>query len=148
MNGSILTLEPINRPLGYQPVNLIHKNIEQPLVKLCGRGPSFVPTPTSIDWKGLQLDWIDFKKKVRWRTCFYTPDKALDGPEFAIDPLEPPYQKSVKEPPLANVPVIEVFLSRVEKDLFANSPADRGTKKHVYLPYRGAIFHFGFILFL
>ena len=24
-------------------------------------------------------------------------------------------------------------------DLFRNSPADRVTKKHVYLPYRGAI---------
>ena len=80
-----------------------------------------MPTPTSIDWNGLQLSWIDFKKKVRWRTWFYTPEKALDGPEFAIDPLEPPYQKSVKEPPLANVPAIEVFLSRVEKDLFAKS---------------------------
>jgi hypothetical protein len=40
-----------------------------------------------------------------------------------FDPLEPPYQKSVKEPPLVNVPAIEVFLSRVEKDLFAKSTA-------------------------
>ena len=63
-NSSTLTSEPINRPHGYQPINLTDKNIEQSLVQLCGRGPSFVPTPTSIDWNGLQLSWIDFKKKL------------------------------------------------------------------------------------
>lgn len=32
--------------------------------------------------------------------------------------MEPPYEKSTKEPPPAKVPAIEVFLQRVERDLF------------------------------
>ena len=40
----------------------------------------------------------------------------------------------------------QIFSHFVILDI-AYSPADRGTKKHVYLPYRGAT-HFGFTLFL
>ena len=47
-NSSTLTSEPINRPHGYKPVNLTDKNIEQSLVQLFGRGPSFVPTPLAL----------------------------------------------------------------------------------------------------
>jgi hypothetical protein len=40
------------------------------------------------------------------------------GRSLEVNPLEPPREKSTKEPPYAKVPAIEVFLNRVEKDLF------------------------------
>ena len=50
----------------HEPVNLTNQIVEQPLVELCSRGPSFVPTPTSIDSNGLQQSWQAFKRKIRW----------------------------------------------------------------------------------
>lgn len=102
----------------HQPINLTDKVIDVALINLCSRGPSFVPTPVNVDWNDLQQGWLDFKRKIRWRAYFY--EKDLPHREQGEPNLKPPYQKSVREPPSANIPAIEVFLSRVEKDIFHN----------------------------
>ena len=99
-----------------EPINLSDQSIDDALVSLCSKGPSFVPTPKSIDWNDLQESWLHFKRKVRWRSFFQgreiTPHQSVENPIAA------PYEKSTKEPPMSNVPAIEVFLNSVEKDLF------------------------------
>ena len=99
----------------YQPINLTEVPINPALAELCKRGPSFVPTPVSVDWNDLQQNWLQFTKKVRWRAFFHSHDKPVTRDENI---LNPPRLKSTKDPPLAVVPAIEVFLDRVEKDLF------------------------------
>lgn len=98
-----------------EPINLTDQEVDKGLVKLCSRGPSFVPMPTNVDWNDLQQSWQDFKRKVRWRAFFYLSKSTPKRCEYK--PLEAPYQKSSKEPPKAN-PAIEVYLNSVEKDLF------------------------------
>ena len=99
----------------YEPVNLTDQLIEQPLVQLCSRGPSFVPTPTSIDWNDLQQSWQVFKRKVRWRTFFHVSGDMSVSPN--VNPLEPRVKNRPKNHH-AKIPAIEVFLNRIEKDLF------------------------------
>jgi hypothetical protein len=78
---------------------LTDQTIEQALVSICSKGPSFVPTPTSVDWNAVQKSWLDFKRKVRWRSFFHGREvTSTCGDE---NPLEAPYKKSVKEPPLS-----------------------------------------------
>jgi hypothetical protein len=52
----------IEKTSKYEPVNLTDQTMEQALVSLCSRGPSFVPTPTNVDWNDLQRSWLDFKR--------------------------------------------------------------------------------------
>ena len=54
----------------YMPINLADRPIDEALLNLCSKGPSFVPTPTAIDWNDLQETWLQFKRKVRWRSFF------------------------------------------------------------------------------
>lgn len=56
---------------------------------------------------------------MRWRALFYFPVESSNT--FVQSPLDAPYQKSKKDPPLASVPVIEVYLNRVESDLFTKT---------------------------
>ena len=64
VNNKNKTLESLEEQQKHKPVNLTNQIVEQPLVELCSRGPSFVPTPTSIDWNSLQQSWQAFKRKV------------------------------------------------------------------------------------
>ena len=100
----------------YEPINLTDQPIDEALASLSSKGLSFVPTPSSIDWSDLQESWLHFKRKVRWRSFFQGRDIAFDHSEE--NPVAAPYVKSTKEPPMSNVPAIEVFLNNVEKDLF------------------------------
>ena len=97
-----------------KPVNLTDNFVDQNLVNLCSYGPMFVPTPSRIDWNEIQQAWLMFKQKIRWRALFYS--KEPTGRE--VNNLDPPFQKSKKDPPVASIPAIEVFLNRVENDLF------------------------------
>ena len=99
-----------------EPINLSNQRIDDALVSLCSKGPSFVPTPKSIDWSDLQESWLHFKRKVRWRSFFQA--REITPYQNEENPVAAPYGKSTKEPPMSNVPAIEVFLSSVEKDLF------------------------------
>ena len=53
---------------------------------------------------------------MRWRAHFHS-DEEKDEERFNYC-LSAPRLKSTKEPPSSNVPALEVFLNRVEKDLF------------------------------
>ena len=97
------------------PVNHANRLIDETLVNLCSKGPSFVPTPLSIDWNDLQESWLKFKQKVRWRSFFFRREVINEGEGNVLAALR---VKSGKEPPMSNVPAIEVFLSNVEKELF------------------------------
>ena len=66
VNNNNKTVESPEEQQKHEPVNLTNQIVEQPLVELCSRGPSFVPTPTSIDSNGLQQSWQAFKRKIRW----------------------------------------------------------------------------------
>ena len=81
---------------------------------LYSRGPSFVPTPV-VDCNDLQENWLDFKRKIRWQTFYHGSDRVVR--ESPKSDLQPPHQKTVKEPPTSNILAIEVFLNKVEKDL-------------------------------
>ena len=97
-----------------KPINLTDAPVNKNLVKLCSYGPTFVPIPTRIDWNEIQQAWLAFKKKIRWRAFFHSKQPITR--EF--NNLDPPFQKSTKDPPTASIPTIEVFLDRVENDLF------------------------------
>jgi hypothetical protein len=60
VNNNNKTVESPEEQQKHEPVNLTNQIVEQPLVELCSRGPSFVPTPTSIDWNSLQQGWQAF----------------------------------------------------------------------------------------
>ena len=49
-------------------------------------------------------------------SVFYSSKDTTVGQE--VGALEHPGGKSIKEPPCAGIPAIEVFLNRVEKELF------------------------------
>ena len=51
----------------HKPIKLTEVVIDDALVKLCSRGPSFVPTQITLDWNDVQQGGLDFKRKVRWR---------------------------------------------------------------------------------
>ena len=53
-----------------------------------------VPTPTNLDWNDVQQSWLEFKRKVRWRTHFYSDNIVRKEREIGL--LDAPYQKSVK----------------------------------------------------
>ena len=102
--------------MSLEPVNLTDQHIDSALVRLCSKGPSFVPTPTNIDWNDLQKNWLYFKRKVRWKSFYQGHNKTPRQSE--VNPVAAPHVKSTKEPPPSTIPAIEVFLSSVEKDLF------------------------------
>ena len=113
-NGCEKAFKLVEETSKYDPIILIGHEIEQALVSLCSKGPSFVPTPTNVDWNEIQKSWLDFKRKLRWRSFFYGRETASN---FGLE-VEAPYKKLTKETPLSKVPAIEVFLNSVEKDLF------------------------------
>ena len=101
-----------------EPINLTETVIDKALKDLCG--PSFVPTPVNVNWNDKQQGWLDFKRKVRWRTFFSLQlDKQPDRAVWTD--LDAPYKKSAQDPPAARIPAIETFLNRVEHDLFTKT---------------------------
>ena len=97
-----------------KPINLTDAPVDKYLIKLCSYGPTFDPIPTRIDWNEIQQAWLAFKKKIRWRAFFHSKQPT----RREVNNLDPPFQKSIKDPPTASIPAIEVFLDRVENDLF------------------------------
>ena len=94
-------------------INLTDSPVDKSLVSLCSYGPTFVPTPSRVDWNEIQQSWLAFKKKIRWRALFHSKQLRREA-----DKLDPPFRKSTTDPPTASTPAIEVFLNKIEKDLF------------------------------
>ncbi len=97
-----------------KPNNLTDFSFNQNFIQLCSYGPTFVPMPSRIDWNEMQQAWLAFKKKIRWQALFHSKQPS----RREVNNLDLPFQKSTKDPPMASIPAIEVFLNRVEKDLF------------------------------
>ena len=94
-----------NKVIESEPVNLTSKVVNESLLKLCSREPSFVPTPNSIDWNDLQLAWLNFKWNVRWRAFFGRGNlQKKISQDYEISQTEPPKIRSKREPPIARIP--------------------------------------------
>ena len=82
---------------------------------LCQKGPSFVPTPKSVNWTQLQLDFDKFRNMIR-REIFFsnnnTPATTTHGP---------PKPSSQWSAPKSNIPDVEMFLKYVERDIFSDT---------------------------
>ena len=85
---------------------------------LCAKGPSFVPTPTSVNWSQLQEDFDKFSNLIR-REIFF----AKNPPTATILKSDdgPPHQPSSWQAPKTNIQDAEAFLKCVERDLFADT---------------------------
>ena len=47
----------------YEPINLTKSNCELSggQMSLCSKGPTFIPTPNTFDWRQLQIDLVSLK---------------------------------------------------------------------------------------
>ena len=73
---------------------------------LCAKGPSFVPTPTSVNWPQLQEDFDKFANLIR-REVFF----AKNPPTATISNSDdgPPHQPSNWQAPKTNIQDAEAF---------------------------------------
>ena len=114
----------------YEPINLTKSNCElsEGLISLCSKGPSFVPTPNTFDWRQLQIDFDKFKNTLR-KISFSSINEAGSSTNknttlpLTID--NPPRKQSLWIPPKSNSNEIETFISLVEKDLFQDTSRKR-----------------------
>ena len=72
-NSNKVIAEGIEMP-NYEPINLTKNNCElsDGLIPLCSKGPSFIPTPNTFDWRQLQIDFDKFKNALRKISFFST----------------------------------------------------------------------------
>ena len=108
----------------YDPINLDAKKRELPtgLTELCSRGPSFIPVPTSYDWLQLQKDFDRFRNSIRTKVFF---SKQQPNPAPETTEIRPPKKKSRWKPPKCSIPEVEVYLNKVERDLFSHTKRKR-----------------------
>ena len=85
---------------------------------LCAKGPSFVPTPTSVNWTQLQEDFDKFSNLIR-REIFFAKNPQATTATTAED--GPPRQPSSWQAPKTNIQDAESFLKCVERDIFADT---------------------------
>ena len=74
---------------------------------LCAKGPSFVPTPTTVNWTQLQLDFDNFANLIRREIYFAKNPHVTTTPKPADGP---PRQPSSWRAPKSNVQDAESFL--------------------------------------
>ena len=72
-NSNKVIAEGIEMP-NYEPINLTKNNCElsDGLISLCSKGPSFITTPNTFDWRRLQIDFDKFKNTLRKISFFST----------------------------------------------------------------------------
>ena len=112
-------------------INLFNSVLSEEQKSLLKKGPSFVPTPTDINWYEVRKDFTKFTNKIR-----HLPD--LDQQQESVHPQvksnEPttnennfsprkppaqadPYQQLYRSKPSANNSV-QLFIKSIEKELF------------------------------
>ena len=128
-NSNKVIAEGIEMP-NYEPINLTKSNCElsDGLISLCSKGPSFIPTPNTFDWRQLQIDFDKFKNTLRKISFFSTIEADSNANKNTTLPLaidNPPLKQSLWTPPKSNSNEIETFISLVEKDLFQNTSRKR-----------------------
>ena len=65
-SSNYVVAEGIEMP-NYEPINLTKSNCElsDGLISLCSKGPSFIPTPNTFDWRQLRIDFDRLKNTLR-----------------------------------------------------------------------------------
>ena len=106
----------------HEPINLSNQPIDDDLKSLCSKGPSFIPTPNHVNWFQLLKDFDTFKHKIRTR-AFYASQNTNqneNSTENLATEISPPYKarSSNNVAPCSKFNEIELFLSKIEKDLF------------------------------
>ena len=110
----------------HNAINVSSKVLSPAEKSLLKKGPSFVPTPTDINWCNLRQDFDSFVNKLRFQALKTAKDHAEDNPTSAALSVEPfqlgnPPVKA-KSPNInyrrekANVNSLETFIELV--DLF------------------------------
>ena len=95
--------------------NLSQKALTATEIKVLERGLGFVPTPNLINEADLRRDFEDFSRKMRCRWHF----RNEPSDDFSNVPAFRP--KSQWNPHTGH-PCVELFLSRLEKELFSFLP--------------------------
>ena len=95
--------------------NLGKKVLTETEIGVLKRGLGFVPTPNLIDEENLRRDFDDFSRKMRCK--WYFRNELSDY--FSEVPAFKP--KSLWKPP-AGHPCVELFLSKLEGELFSFLP--------------------------
>ena len=85
---------------------------------LCAKGPSFVPTPQTVNWSQLQMDFENFQNMVR-REIFFAKTPAAVNVANTED--GPPHKPSNWKAPKTNIVDAEMFLKCIERDLFSDT---------------------------
>ena len=108
----------------HEPINLTNNPMDQNLSSLCSKGPSFVPSPSNMNWLQLLKDFDSFKHRMRTRAFFSTINKGDQTTNSTADStIQPPYvpQQASKIAPRSKINELEVFLSKLETDLFSDT---------------------------
>ena len=129
-NSNKVIAEGIEMP-NYEPINFTRSDCElsDGLISLCSKGPSFIPTPNTFDWRQLQIDFDKFKNTLRKISFFFSTIEAGSNANknttlsLAID--NPLLKQSLWTPPKSNSNKIESFISLVEKNLFQDTSRKR-----------------------
>ena len=114
----------------YEPINLTKRNCELSggLISLCSKGPSFIPTLNTFDWRQLQINFGKFKNTLRKISFFSTKEARSNTNKYTTLPLtidNPPRKQSLWIPPKNYSSEIETFISLVGKDLFQDTSRKR-----------------------
>ena len=84
-------------------------------IQVLEKGLGFVPTPNSINEENLRRDFGEFSRKMRCKWYF----RDEPSPDFSEVPAFQP--KSNWKPPPGH-PCVELFLSKLENELFSFLP--------------------------
>ena len=95
--------------------NLSQKVLTETEIKVLERGLGFVPTPNLINEAVLRRDFEDFSRNMRCRWYF------RNEPSYDFSNVPAFRPKSQWKPPTGH-PCVELFLSRLEKELFSFLP--------------------------
>ena len=95
--------------------NLSKKVLSDTEIRVLSKGLSFVPTPSAINEMQLRDDFAEFSRRMRCRWYFRNEVSEDFGqvPSFR--------KKSEWNPPMGH-PELELYLSKVEKELFDKLP--------------------------
>ena len=112
-------IKNVNIP-SHEPLHLTEHQIDLPLSELCSKGPSLIPTPSSVNSFALLKDLDNFKDKVRCKVHFYDTSNETEPTNNGI---KPPIIKSQsnKVGKKYKIPEVETFFSRTEQDIFRDN---------------------------
>ena len=107
----------------HEPINLTPNPMDPNLSSLCSKGPSFVPSPSNMNWLQLLKDFDKFKHRMRTR-AYYSMVNKVNQTTNPIDiSIQPPYvpKQTSNIAPRSKINELEVFLSKIETDLFSDT---------------------------